>query len=122
MATDRRYKSRFRMADQFLWDDPEFKKLSATPSAQLLLLFLEQGPHSTPIPGVFSAGRAALAERKCWKQSVFDRVFRELEAAEFAVADWSAPLVCVIFQNHSAGANQKHSATPAAVLVLSASA
>ncbi len=89
----RRYAARYRKASIKRWQEPEFRKLSTQPSAKLLLLFLEQGPHTTPLPGVFSAGPAALAESLGWKPAELVRVFGELQAAGFARADWEAPLV-----------------------------
>jgi hypothetical protein len=70
-----------------------FRALSSNPSAKLLLVFLEQGPHTTSLPGLFSAGPGALAESLGWTKEQFLEAFEELHVAGFARADWSAPLV-----------------------------
>jgi hypothetical protein len=90
---ERHYVARYRQTAIGRWDDPDFNRLSATPSAQLLLLYLEQSPHTTPIPCAFAVGRLALAERKRWSPEDFDTAFVELESLGYAKADWSAPLV-----------------------------
>jgi len=59
----------------------------------LLLVFLEQGPHTTSLPGLFSLGPAALAESIGWTTEEFLEQFEELRRAAYAHSDWSAPLV-----------------------------
>ncbi len=58
MSARQRYVARYRMTSIKRWTEPSFRALTTTPSAKLLLLFLEQGQHLTSLPGLFSAGRA----------------------------------------------------------------
>jgi len=93
MSQQQRYVANFRKASIRRWQDRSFRALSANPSAKLLLLFLEQGPHTTSLAGLFSAGRAALAESIGWSVEEFSAAFSELERVRYAKADWQAPLV-----------------------------
>jgi hypothetical protein len=56
-------------------------------------MYLLTGPHTGPIPGLFRAGRAAMAEELEWDQQDFDKAFQELLALGMVKADWKARLV-----------------------------
>lgn len=84
----------YRRVSVSMWGDKKFRSLSrALPNAQTLWQYLLTGPETTQVPGVITAGRAALAEALGWSVEDFDRVFDELEQAEMAVADWEARIV-----------------------------
>jgi hypothetical protein len=85
---------RYRRMLPSVYQSAAFRALSAPqPNGQTLLVYLKTGPESVSIPGVVAAGEAALAEALGWPLRAFRRVFRELEAADLARADWSARLV-----------------------------
>ena len=86
--------SRYRKIEVRTWSDEEFRSLSAIPaSGQGLWFFLLTGPHTTAIPGLFRAGRAAMAEELDWDLEAFDKAFREVSDQGMAVADFKAKLV-----------------------------
>ena len=86
--------NRYRKVAANMWRDETFRKLSPLPpSGQSLWFYLLTGPHSGSIPGLFSAGRAGLAEELDWNQEEFDQAFREVETAGLAKADWKARVV-----------------------------
>jgi len=62
-----------------MYGDERFMRLSPLqPSGQALWLYLLTGPHTGPIPGVFVAGRAALAETLGWGPEAFEKAFAEV--------------------------------------------
>jgi len=62
-----------------MYGDQRFMRLSPQqPSGQGLWVYLLTGPHTGPIPGVFVAGRAALAEALGWDAEAFAKAFREV--------------------------------------------
>ena len=63
------------------------------PSGQGLWFFLLTGPHTGPIPGLFRAGRAAMAEELGWPLEAFDEAFQEVSQQGMAKADFVARLV-----------------------------
>jgi len=75
------------------FDREDIRGLSANAAALWLYFYLMAGPHSTRIPGVFRAGKAALAEGLRWSIETFQESFDELAARGMARADWNAPLV-----------------------------
>ena len=86
--------SRYRKIEVRTWSDEKFRELSAIPpSGQGLWFFLLTGPHTTAIPGLFRAGRAAMAEELGWEQEAFDEAFLEVSAQGMAKADFKAKLV-----------------------------
>ncbi len=86
--------SRYRKIEVRTWSDEKFRSLSAIqPSGQGLWFFLLTGPHTTAIPGLFRAGRAAMAEELGWDLEAFDEAFREVSAEGMAKADFKARLV-----------------------------
>lgn len=86
--------SRFRKVESRTWSDEKFRKLSPIPPCgRGLWLFLMTGPHTGPIPGLFRAGRAGMAEELNWPIEAFDEAFREVFEQGMAKADFDARLV-----------------------------
>ena len=86
--------SRYRKIEVRTWSDERFRNLSAMPpSGQGLWFFLLTGPHTGPIPGLFRAGRAAMAEELDWDQEDFDKAFTEVSEQGMAKADFKVRLV-----------------------------
>jgi len=82
--------SRYRKVHVRVWGDEKFRSLSAPkPNGQTLWFFLMTGPHTGPIPGLFSAGEAALAESLGWTLKGFRRAWQEIESKGMAKADWT---------------------------------
>src|SRR6516162_7361559 len=54
---------RYRRVSTRMWGDEKFRRLSAPkPNGRSLWLLLVTGPQTSPVPGLFHAGQAALAE------------------------------------------------------------
>ena len=86
--------SRYRKIEVRTWADEKFRRLSGMqPSGQGLWFFLLTGPHTGPIPGLFRAGRAAMAEELDWDLEAFDKAFGEVLGQGMAKADFKARLV-----------------------------
>lgn len=86
--------SRYRKVEVRTWGDDKFRELSPIPpSGQGLWLFLITGPHTGPIPGLFRAGRAGMAEELGWELEAFDKAFAEAFGKGMVKADFSARLV-----------------------------
>lgn len=61
-----------------MWSDEKFRELTPMqPCGQALWLFLLTGPQTGPIPGLFRAGRAVLADELGWDLEAFDEAFAE---------------------------------------------
>lgn len=83
----------YRRVSVRLWADEKVRRLSPLqPSAQALWLYLLTGPHTGPIPGVFTCGRAAMAEALDWSLEEFSRCLAELTEAGMAEYDHEARL------------------------------
>jgi hypothetical protein len=77
-----------------MWGDRRFKSLSKPqPNAQSLWVYLLTGPHTTSIPGLFSAGEAMLSEALGWPPKGFREAFQEVSLEGLAQADWKVGLV-----------------------------
>ena len=96
--------SRYRKISIRIWNDEAFRKLSRPqPNGQSLFHFCLFGPFTTIIPGVFSAGEGAMAERLGWPLKAFREAFREVFGEDpkggrtkpLVKADWKAHLVYV---------------------------
>ena len=88
--------SRYRKIHVRMWGDEKFKSLShPPPNGQSLWIYLLTGPHTGPIPGIFSAGEAAMAESLEWPLKGFREAFREVFVKGMAKADWKVRLVFV---------------------------
>ncbi len=86
--------ARYRKIEVRTWSDEKFRALSPVqPSGQGLWFFLLTGPHTGPIPGLFRAGRAAMAEELGWSPETFDEAFREVSEQGMAKADFVARLM-----------------------------
>lgn len=86
---------RYRKVSTRMWGDEKFRQLSRPqPNGQSLWQYLITGPHTTAVPGLFSAGEAQLAERLEWPLPAFRRIWKEIHAAEMGVADWKS---CVVW-------------------------
>lgn len=86
--------SRYRKVEVKTWVDNKFRHLSPMlPSGRGLWLFLMTGPFTGPIPGLFRAGRAAMAEELEWDIEAFDEAFQEVSSQGMAKADFKARLV-----------------------------
>ncbi len=78
----------YRRVTVRMYGDERFMRLSPQqPSGQSLWVYLLTGPHTGPIPGVFVAGRAALAEALNWDAEPFAKAFREVLAEGLAEFD-----------------------------------
>lgn len=88
--------SRYRKVEVRTWGDEKFRSLSALPPCgQGLWLFLITGPHTGPIPGLFRAGRAAMAEELDWELEAFDKAFQEVFQQGMVKADFKARVMWV---------------------------
>ena len=86
--------SRYRKIEVKTWSDEKFRSLSKIPACgQGLWFFLLTGPHTGPIPGLFRAGRAGMAEELNWDTEAFDKAFQEVFDKGMAKADFAAKLV-----------------------------
>ena len=78
------------------WGDEKFRRLTPIPPCgQGLWLFLITGPHTGPIPGLFRAGRAAMAEELGWEVEDFEEAFQEAFREGMVEADFKARVVWV---------------------------
>jgi len=92
----RTVRGRYRKVEVRTWGDEKFRALTRMPpSGQGLWLFLITGPHTGPIPGLFRAGRAAMAEELEWETEAFDKAFGEVFRQGMAKADFKARVVWV---------------------------
>jgi hypothetical protein len=88
--------SRYRKVEVKTYGDEKFRMLSPIPpSGQGLWLYLITGPHTNAIPGLFRAGRAALAEELGWLLEDFEKAFAEIVTQGMAKADWTNRVVWI---------------------------
>jgi hypothetical protein len=88
--------ARYRKIDVRIWSDEKFRRLSPPkPNAQSLWFFLLTNRFTTNIPGLYSAGEAALAEELAWPLAGFRKAFDEIRREGMADADWTARVVWV---------------------------
>ncbi len=81
----------YRKVKITMWDDPKFRALSPLPpSGQSLFVYLLTGPFTGIIPGLFKAGRAALAEELGWDVEAFDLALGEALSLGMVKADTQA--------------------------------
>lgn len=81
----------YRKVKITMWDDPKFRALSPLPpSGQSLFIYLLTSPFTGIIPGLFKAGRAALAEELGWEVEDFDLALGEAMALGMVKADMKA--------------------------------
>lgn len=87
---------RYRKVEVRTWGDAKFRALSSIPPCgQGLWLFLITGPHTGPIPGLFRAGRAAMAEELDWDIEAFDKAFDEAFQQGMVEADFKARVMWI---------------------------
>lgn len=68
----------YRRLSVRMYADEKFMRLSPVqPSGQSLFIYALTGPHTGPIPGVFVAGKAAMAEALGWEPKAFEEAFAE---------------------------------------------
>lgn len=81
----------YRKVKITMWDDPKFRALSPLkPSGQSLFVYLLTGPFTGIIPGLYKAGRAAMAEELEWELEDFDLALGEVIALGMVKADLKA--------------------------------
>ncbi|MFN1146826.1 DnaT-like ssDNA-binding domain-containing protein [Serratia liquefaciens] len=81
----------YRKVKITMWNDPSFRALSPLPpSGQSLFVYLLTGPFTGIIPGLFKAGRAALAEELGWDVEAFDLALGEALSLGMVKADTQA--------------------------------
>jgi len=101
--------SRYRKIEVKMWGDAKFRSLSPLPPCgQGLWLYLLTGPNTGPIPGLFRAGRAAMAEELGWDVKAFDKAFAEVLEKGMVKVDFKARVVWVpkaIFYNRPESPN-----------------
>lgn len=89
-------KGRFRKVEVRTWGDEKFRALTPIPACgQGLWLYLITGPHTGPIPGLFRAGRAGMAEELGWDLEDFDKAFQEVSAQGMVKADFKARVMWI---------------------------
>lgn len=87
---------RYRKVEVRTWGDAKFRALTPIPPCgQGLWLFLITGPHTGPIPGLFRAGRAAMAEELGWEMEAFDKAFLEAFEQGMVEADFKARVMWI---------------------------
>lgn len=81
----------YRKVKITMWDDPKFRALSPLPpGGQSLFIYLLTGPFTGIIPGLYKAGRAAMAEELGWEVEAFDLALGEVLALGMAKVDLKA--------------------------------
>ncbi|WP_186259152.1 hypothetical protein [Burkholderia gladioli] len=89
-------RARYRRIEVRMWSDEKFRELTPMqPCGQALWLFLLTGPQTGPIPGLFRAGRAVLADELGWDLEAFDEAFAEAFRLGMVKADWKAKVVWI---------------------------
>lgn len=82
--------------DSNMYFDEKFRALTPLkPSAQALFMYLLTYPFGGKIPGLYRAGKAAMAEELGWEIDQFEKIFEQLEKAEMVKADWKNKLVFI---------------------------
>ena len=88
--------ARYSKIDRRIWNDAKFRALSRSqPCAQVLFLYLLTNPFVGPIPGVYCAGEAMLAEALGWPLEGFQKAFREAFEQGLVKADFGARLIWI---------------------------
>ncbi|MFM3319177.1 DNA-binding protein [Klebsiella pneumoniae subsp. ozaenae] len=88
--------ARYRKIEVQMWGDSKFRALSALPPCgQGLWLYLLTNVNTSPIPGLFRAGRAAIAEELGWSLEDFDKAFQEVFNQGMVKADFISRVVWI---------------------------
>ena len=91
MPNTKANKEPYRKVKITMWNDPKFRALSPLPaSGQSLFIYLLTGPYTGIIPGLFKAGRAAMAEELNWDIEAFDLALGEAITLGLVKADLNA--------------------------------
>src|SRR5690348_7720814 len=87
-------KRRYRKVICRMYGDEKFQELSRPqPNGQTLWTYLITGPHTTSVPGLFTAGEAHLAEALGWTLRGLRSAWSEIAWQGMARADWKARVV-----------------------------
>jgi hypothetical protein len=79
-----------------MWGDSKFLSLSSIPACgQGLWLYLLSNTNTNAIPGLYKAGRMAMAEDLGWELEAFDKAFDEVSKQGMAEADFKARVVWI---------------------------
>ncbi|MBK4119121.1 hypothetical protein JHE03_22805 [Pluralibacter gergoviae] len=90
------FMARYRKIEVQMWGDSKFRALSALPPCgQGLWLYLLTNVNTGPIPGLFRAGRAAMAEELGWSLEDFDKAFQEAFNQGMVKADFISRVVWI---------------------------
>lgn len=87
---------RYRTINPKIWIDKKFSSLSPTlPSAQSLFIYLLTNPFTSSIPGLYRAGKDAMAEELGWNVRAFNNAFIELVDAKLVKADFNNRVIFI---------------------------
>lgn len=79
-----------------MWSNEKFLKLSPIlPSGQALWIYLNTGPKTTELTGLFKAGRSSMSEDLGWSEEEFLNMFCELEDEGLVEASWENKVIWV---------------------------
>jgi hypothetical protein len=88
--------ARYSKIDRRIWSDQKFRLLSRPqPCGQALFLYLLTNPAVGPIPGIYCAGEAMLAEALGWSLEGFREAFQEAFREGLVKADFHARLIWI---------------------------
>lgn len=94
MGQHEKERRRYRTLMLRTWGDEKFRALPApAPNPRYLFLYCILGPHTTQLPGLFSATDVDMAKRLEWPLVAFHRVCKRLIDDRMVLADWSAPVI-----------------------------
>lgn len=90
--------ARYRKVEPAVWLDDKFQSLSSpSPNAQTLWIYLLTCPFTTSIPGLYIAGKAAIAEALRWEDDMegFEKAFQEILDRKMCEYDKKTRLVWI---------------------------
>lgn len=88
--------SRYRKISVRMYADERFRRLTPpAPCGQALWIYLLTGPHTTNIPGLFSAGELGLTEALNWPLKGFREAFAEVYGEGLLQVDWTARVIFI---------------------------
>jgi len=83
-----------RRVEVLMWTHEKFRRMSSPqPCGQSLWIYLLTNSHTGAVPGLFRAGRAAMAEELGWSLEGFDKSFQEVFDQGMVDADFDVRLV-----------------------------
>lgn len=87
---------RYRIIDVRIWFDPKFLNLSPMqPCGRGLFVYLLTNPHTNSIPGLYRAGKAAIAEELNWPIEGLGEAFDEVINQGLVKADFQARVIFI---------------------------